>query len=112
MVNSPCAAFSEMDSNVFGLVFSAMQSGETSDCCITPEFNTNQCIFYPVKEEEREVLLGATQTSRQSLDHEVSGAAHQTELQCADSVSCESLFSSHIFRTSKHFWKTYFGYMV
>ncbi|KAF0045266.1 hypothetical protein F2P81_001795 [Scophthalmus maximus] len=67
----------------------SMQSGETSDCCITPEFNTNQCIFYPVKEEEREVLLGATQTSRQSLDHEVSGAAHQTELQCADSVSYE-----------------------
>ncbi|KAM3614328.1 uncharacterized protein V6R79_012807 [Siganus canaliculatus] len=29
------------------------------DCCVTTEFNTSQCIFYPVKEEEREVLLGA-----------------------------------------------------
>ncbi|XP_034467608.1 uncharacterized protein LOC117777144 [Hippoglossus hippoglossus] len=62
-----------------------IQTGETiNDSCITPEFNTNQCIFYPVKEEERELLLGATQTSRGSLTPEGSSVAHQTELQSAD----------------------------
>uniref|UniRef100_A0A4W6CQJ4 C2H2-type domain-containing protein n=1 Tax=Lates calcarifer TaxID=8187 RepID=A0A4W6CQJ4_LATCA len=62
-----------------------MESVETTrDCCITPEFNTNQCIFYPVKEEEREVLLGATHTSRGSLSPEGSGATHQLDCQTAD----------------------------
>ncbi|XP_071326730.1 zinc finger protein 576, tandem duplicate 1 isoform X2 [Trachinotus anak] len=64
-----------------------MESGETtSDCRITPEFNTNQCIFYPVKEEEREVLLGDTQTCRGSLMPEGYGVAHQTEPQTADTL--------------------------
>ncbi|XP_037532297.1 zinc finger protein 576.2, partial [Nematolebias whitei] len=35
----------------------------TRDCPVTTEFNSNQCIFYPVKEEERETLL---ETSRGS----------------------------------------------
>ncbi|GLD63489.1 uncharacterized protein AKAME5_001510700 [Lates japonicus] len=62
-----------------------MESEETTrDCCITPEFNTNQCIFYPVKEEEREVLLGATHTSRGSLSPEGSSATHQLDCQTAD----------------------------
>ncbi|KAG7242198.1 hypothetical protein INR49_024244, partial [Caranx melampygus] len=62
-----------------------MQSGETmNDCRISPEFNTNQCIFYPVKEEEREVLLGDTQSSRESLTPERSSAINQTELQTAE----------------------------
>lgn len=33
------------------------------DCPLTPDFNTSTCIFYPVKEEEREVLVGPSQTS-------------------------------------------------
>ncbi|XP_008284095.1 zinc finger protein 576, tandem duplicate 1 [Stegastes partitus] len=61
-----------------------MESEETTqDCRITPEFNTNQCIFYPVKEEEREVLLGAPQTSTGSLTQEGSSDANQTEHQAA-----------------------------
>ncbi|XP_053289385.1 uncharacterized protein LOC128450011 [Pleuronectes platessa] len=62
-----------------------IQTGETiNDSCITPEFNPKQCIFYPVKEEERELLLGATQTSRGSITPEGSSVAHQTELQSPD----------------------------
>ncbi|XP_068999135.1 zinc finger protein 576, tandem duplicate 1 isoform X2 [Embiotoca jacksoni] len=64
----------------------------TRDCRITPEFNTNQCIFYPVKEEDREVLLGAAQTSRGSLTPEESGNANQTEHQTAD---CDIYERSH-----------------
>ncbi|XP_058502986.1 uncharacterized protein LOC131470918 isoform X2 [Solea solea] len=71
-----------------------MQSEETSECCITPEFNTNQCIFYPVKEEEREVLLEATETSRGSLTPELSSANQQTEPQSADSSLYEGSHSS------------------
>ncbi|XP_026149912.1 zinc finger protein 576, tandem duplicate 1 isoform X2 [Mastacembelus armatus] len=68
-----------------------METGETSrDCSVTPEFNTNQCIFYPVKEEEREVLLGPAQTSRGSSTPEGSSDAHQTEHQTTDSTPQES----------------------
>ncbi|XP_029361252.1 zinc finger protein 576, tandem duplicate 1 [Echeneis naucrates] len=64
-----------------------IEGGEMiSDCPVTPEFNTNQCIFYPVKEEEREVLLGDNQTSRGNLTLEGSVAGHQTEAQTADST--------------------------
>ncbi|XP_034409451.1 uncharacterized protein LOC117745317 isoform X2 [Cyclopterus lumpus] len=57
------------------------ESGETTrdEGCITPEFNANQCIFYPVKEEEREVLLGAVQTSSGNLTTGESSDAPQTE---------------------------------
>ncbi|XP_054478242.1 uncharacterized protein LOC129110106 [Anoplopoma fimbria] len=66
-----------------------MESGETTrdEGCITPEFNTNQCIFYPVKEEEREVLLGAVQTNSGNLTTGASSDAQQTELQETDSIS-------------------------
>ncbi|XP_076016958.1 zinc finger protein 576, tandem duplicate 1 isoform X2 [Genypterus blacodes] len=38
-----------------------MEIGEnTTDSNMVADFNANQCVFYPVKEEEREVLLGAT----------------------------------------------------
>uniref|UniRef100_A0A3Q1GE88 Uncharacterized LOC110960255 n=1 Tax=Acanthochromis polyacanthus TaxID=80966 RepID=A0A3Q1GE88_9TELE len=71
------------DDLVFGL--SVVDSEETTrDSRITPEFNTNQCIFYPVKEEEREVLLGAPQTSRGSSTPEEPGDANQTEHQTPD----------------------------
>ncbi|KAL7393506.1 hypothetical protein ABVT39_011789 [Epinephelus coioides] len=63
-----------------------MESGETaSDCRITPEFNTNQCIFYPVKEEEREVLLGAAQANSGNLTTGASSDAQQTEHQATGS---------------------------
>uniref|UniRef100_A0A668RSV9 C2H2-type domain-containing protein n=1 Tax=Oreochromis aureus TaxID=47969 RepID=A0A668RSV9_OREAU len=63
----------------------AVEVGErTTDCCILPEFNTSQCIFYPVKEEEREVLVESAGTSR---NPEGSHDANQTESQTADSVS-------------------------
>ncbi|XP_068592545.1 zinc finger protein 576, tandem duplicate 1 [Cebidichthys violaceus] len=66
-----------------------MESGETTrdEGCITPEFNTNQCIFYPVKEEEREVLLGAVQTNGGNLPTGASSDAQQTEHQETDSNS-------------------------
>uniref|UniRef100_A0A3B3V7S6 Zinc finger protein 420-like n=1 Tax=Poecilia latipinna TaxID=48699 RepID=A0A3B3V7S6_9TELE len=52
---------------IFGFTFSVTEDGETTrDSSVTPDFNSNQCIFYPVKEEEREVLLGATQTITES----------------------------------------------
>ncbi|KAK9513576.1 hypothetical protein VZT92_027100 [Zoarces viviparus] len=64
-----------------------MESGETTrdESYITPEFNTNQCIFYPVKEEEREVLLGAVQTNGGNLTTGASSEAQQTEHQETDS---------------------------
>lgn len=68
-----------------------MESGETNrECCVAPEFSANQCIFYPVKEEEREVLLGPAQTSGGSSTPE-STDVHQTEHQTTDSASRELL---------------------
>ena len=72
-----------------------MEIGET--CCVTPDFNANQCIFYPVKEEEREVLLGATQTNNGSLTTEASTDAQQTEDQTADCILREFLLFSLVF---------------
>ncbi|KAF3839938.1 hypothetical protein F7725_018655 [Dissostichus mawsoni] len=63
-----------------------IESEETAmdESCVTPpEFNTNQCIFYPVKEEEREFLLGAQTNSGNST----TGAfcdAQQTEQHVTD----------------------------
>uniref|UniRef100_A0A8C9Z406 C2H2-type domain-containing protein n=1 Tax=Sander lucioperca TaxID=283035 RepID=A0A8C9Z406_SANLU len=83
--------FSEMD--VLGFLLSVMESGETTrkEGCVTPEFNTNQCIFYPVKEEEREVLLGAVQTNSGDLTMGPPSDAQQTEHQAADSNLGEAL---------------------
>uniref|UniRef100_A0A1A7WF71 Zinc finger n=1 Tax=Iconisemion striatum TaxID=60296 RepID=A0A1A7WF71_9TELE len=50
----------------------------TGSCRLTPELNSNQCIFYPVKEEEREVLLGSTQASRGSSTPDGSSNINQT----------------------------------
>ncbi|XP_068425767.1 uncharacterized protein [Clinocottus analis] len=63
-----------------------MESEETTrdESCITPEFNPNQCIFYPVKEEEREVLLGAVQTCSGNLTTGASSDAQQIEHQETD----------------------------
>ncbi|XP_008430569.1 zinc finger protein 576, tandem duplicate 1 [Poecilia reticulata] len=61
------------------------EDGETTkDSSVTPDFNSNQCIFYPVKEEEREVLLGVTQTITESSTPEGSANANPTEYQSAD----------------------------
>ncbi|XP_051261469.1 uncharacterized protein LOC127366520 [Dicentrarchus labrax] len=57
-----------------------MESVETTrHCRVTPEFNTDQCIFYPVKEEEREVLLGDAQTNNGNLTKATSSDVLQTE---------------------------------
>ncbi|XP_045901306.1 uncharacterized protein LOC123968526 isoform X1 [Micropterus dolomieu] len=62
-----------------------MESGDTTrDCRVTPEFNTNHCIFYPVKEEEREVQLGDAQTNSGNLIMGASSDVQQTEHQAAD----------------------------
>lgn len=77
---------------IFCVLLTVMESAETTrDCRVTPEFNTSQCIFYPVKEEEREVLLGASQTNSGDLTTETSSNALQTELQATDSNLGESL---------------------
>ncbi|KAM4568068.1 zinc finger protein 576, tandem duplicate 1 [Fundulus diaphanus] len=61
------------------------ENGETTkDCRLPPDFNSSQCIFYPVKVEEREVLLGASQTSTGSSTPEGSGNAEPSDLQNAD----------------------------
>ncbi|XP_076593645.1 zinc finger protein 576, tandem duplicate 1 isoform X1 [Chaetodon auriga] len=63
-----------------------MESAETTrDSRISPEFNTSQCIFYPVKEEEREFLLGAAQTNPGNLTTTISTDGLQTEHQATDS---------------------------
>ncbi|XP_030013856.1 zinc finger protein 576, tandem duplicate 1 isoform X2 [Sphaeramia orbicularis] len=59
--------------------------GETTDCSVAPDFNTNQCIFYPVKEEEREVLLGAAQANTGCGSSGDSSSTHHTEHQTPDS---------------------------
>ncbi|KAM6995343.1 zinc finger protein 576, tandem duplicate 1 [Tautogolabrus adspersus] len=61
-----------------------MNSGETRDGHVIPEFSTNQCIFYPVKEEEREVLVGAAQTNNEDLSTGSSSETQQTEHQATD----------------------------
>ncbi|KAM7420509.1 hypothetical protein PAMA_014970 [Pampus argenteus] len=58
-----------------------MKTGET---CVAPDFNANQCIFYPVKEEEKEVLLGAAQTNNETVTTETSTDARQTDDQTAE----------------------------
>lgn len=76
---------------VFGFVLLVIESGETtSDCHVTSEFSTSQCIFYPVKEEEREVLLGAAQTNS-DLTTGTSTDAMQTEHQTTECNLGESL---------------------
>jgi len=71
-------------------LFSVTETEETTrDCRVFPEFNTSQCIFYPVKEEEREVLLGAPQNNRRSSTSDGSDDACQTGHQTAGHDACE-----------------------
>ncbi|XP_054898224.1 uncharacterized protein LOC129367657 [Poeciliopsis prolifica] len=64
---------------------SLTEDGETTkDISVTPDFNSNQCIFYPVKEEEREVLLGASQTITETSTPEGSANANPLDYQSAD----------------------------
>lgn len=71
-------------------VIPSVEIGErTTDCRILPDFNTNPCIFYPVKEEEKEVLVGSAESSR---NPEGSSNANQTESQTAD---CDMHEGSH-----------------
>ncbi|XP_037309685.2 uncharacterized protein LOC119197461 [Pungitius pungitius] len=60
-----------------------MESGGTTsdNGCISPESNTDQCIFYPVKEEERDLPLGTVQTNCENLTTGASVDAQQTEPQ-------------------------------
>uniref|UniRef100_A0A672HTI7 C2H2-type domain-containing protein n=2 Tax=Salarias fasciatus TaxID=181472 RepID=A0A672HTI7_SALFA len=77
-----------------------MDVGETPrDCRVSPEFSSNQCIFYPVKEEEREVLLGATQTDSGSVTTEGSSDALQVEHQTGDTY--ERSFSSRPYQETE-----------
>uniref|UniRef100_A0A3B3YZW4 C2H2-type domain-containing protein n=1 Tax=Poecilia mexicana TaxID=48701 RepID=A0A3B3YZW4_9TELE len=84
---------------IFGFTFSVTEDGETTrDSSVTPDFNSNQCIFYPVKEEEREVLLGATQTITESSTPEGSVNVNPTEYQSADCNAREYLQkNNHLF---------------
>lgn len=84
-------AFIVSNLDVFGFVLLVIESGETtSDCHVTSEFNTSQCIFYPVKEEERELLLGTAQTNS-DLTTGTSTDAMQTEHQATECNLGESL---------------------
>ncbi|XP_015241201.1 PREDICTED: uncharacterized protein LOC107091659 isoform X1 [Cyprinodon variegatus] len=56
----------------------------TKDCCKTPDFNSNPCIFYPVKEEVREVLLSATQTHTRTSTPDGSGDSNPTDHKSTD----------------------------
>uniref|UniRef100_A0A3P9ID54 C2H2-type domain-containing protein n=1 Tax=Oryzias latipes TaxID=8090 RepID=A0A3P9ID54_ORYLA len=48
-----------------------IENGQSpNEACRSPEFNTKQCIFYPVKEEERELLLASAQTNADTLSLE------------------------------------------
>lgn len=69
----------------------------TRDSSMAPDFTANQCIFYPVKEEEREVLLGASQSDSGALTVGVSSNARtgdQAEYQPASSSLRKLLFYS------------------
>lgn len=64
------------------ILFAVMESADTTkDCGITPELSTSQCIFYPVKEEEKEVLLCGTQSSSENTGTGISHNDRHTDLQ-------------------------------
>lgn len=82
----------QWNDNIFGFSFSVTEDGDsTKDDSVTPDFNSNQCVFYPVKEEEREVLLGATQTITESSTPEGSANANPSDYQSADCNAREYL---------------------
>lgn len=51
----------------------------TPGCSIATNFNSSQCIFYPVKEEEREVLLGTSESDSRPVSSGVSSVTLQSE---------------------------------
>lgn len=59
------------------------------DCGLSPDINSSTCIFYPVKEEEREVPLAASQTG--SSTETSRSSLLQTEHHAANSNCGESL---------------------
>lgn len=74
-----------MGESQFLFMFSVTENAETARDCRAP---SNQCIFYPVKEEEREVLLG-TSTGSSSPE----GSDNTT--QAANCDTCKYLSQSH-----------------
>lgn len=68
------------------ILSAVMESAEmTKDCNLrTPELSTNQCIFYPVKEEENEVLLCGPQSSSDNTGTEIFHNNMQANLQEKD----------------------------
>ncbi|KAM4633808.1 zinc finger protein 576, tandem duplicate 1 [Polymixia lowei] len=56
---------------------------------VAPDFNSKHCIFYPVKEEEREVLVGATHRDNNVLTlGESSDARLGQKTECQPASSC------------------------
>lgn len=79
-----------------------MESAETTkDCGITPELSTSQCIFYPVKEEENEVLLCGPQSGSEKTGTGISHNNMHTDLQEMDVHSGQLDF----FPQYEHFFK-------
>lgn len=73
-----------------------MESAETTkDCGIAPELSTSQCIFYPVKEEEHEVLLCGPQSASEKTGTGISHNNMHTDLQEMD-VHSGQLGQSHL----------------
>ncbi|XP_068614648.1 zinc finger protein 576, tandem duplicate 1 [Brachionichthys hirsutus] len=63
-----------------------IDGGETiRDSHSSPEFNSSQCIFYPVKQEEREVLLGSSQSIDENTTTGTSSDIMLTDHQDTDS---------------------------
>lgn len=76
---------------LFCVLLPVINSGEaTKDCHNTPELNSDQCIFYPVKEEEREFLVGAAPTNSENLSIGSSSNVQHPEHQTKDSNLSES----------------------
>lgn len=87
-----------------------MEISETDRVCgVTPDFNTSQCIFYPVKEEEREVLLGAAETNPGRLSTQASVDVQQTQHHTADTSLREFLFSCvcSVHKACGHLWSVF-----
>uniref|UniRef100_A0A8C7ZRU4 C2H2-type domain-containing protein n=1 Tax=Oryzias sinensis TaxID=183150 RepID=A0A8C7ZRU4_9TELE len=72
-------------------VSAVIEDGQ-NEACRSPEFNTKQCIFYPVKEEERELLLASAQANADTLSLEG----------FRDGAQADLCFSSSSFSTSSH----------
>lgn len=54
------------------------------DCGLSPDIATSTCIFYPVKEEEREVPLGPSQTSTETSSNLLQTEHHAAHSHCGE----------------------------